>query len=249
MLRLIALLLHQRLAGQRRARAGGRAAPRGAALWAGGAAFALGAAAYVAQPGVWHEAKLSAPGPHTTQAGRATLRLRVVAMDAAPLLAYLDQPEGAAAVTSAAALPPTVQLTSSGSSFEPAFQIAPLAARLQIGNTDALAHNTHLFQGPDGRRRTLFNVALPQQGVPVTRVLTRAGLFEVRCDLHAWMRAAVFVPPNAHHLLIREAGEFELRGIPPGRWRLHVWSAGRGENVQVIDLAPGATQTLDLATR
>jgi hypothetical protein len=139
-----------------------------------------------------------------------------------------------------------VQLRSVGSVFEPAFQVAPLAARVEIGNADDVAHNTHLF---DGRRRTLFNVALPQQGVPVVRVLGRTGLFEVRCDLHAWMRAAVFVPPNGHHLLVREAGEFVLRDIAPGRWRVHVWTPARGESVLPIELGSGAAETLDIAAR
>lgn len=252
MLRLIIMLMRQRLVAERAVKPGHAAAPpaRRAALWAGGAAFALGAAAYVSPPGLWREAGVAAPRPPAAQAERATLRLRVaglgVGVDAVPLLVYLDRREGDAAVATPAASSATVRLTSIGSTFEPAFQVAPLAARVEIGNADAVAHNTHLF---DGRRRTLFNVALPQQGVPVTRVLARTGLFEARCDLHAWMRAVVFVPPNAHHLLVREAGEFVLRDIPPGRWRLHVWSSARGQSVQVIELAPGAVETLDIAAR
>ena len=252
MLRLIVLLLRQRLVAQRTASAGHAAAAplapstRRAVLWAGGAALALGAAAYASLSGVWRESSVSAPSPSAALAERATLRLRVAGVDVPPLLIYLERPEGEAAVTTAAARSTTVQLTSIGSIFEPAFQVASLAARVEIGNADAVAHSTHLF---DGRRRTLFNVALPQQGVPVTRVLARAGLFEVRCDLHAWMRAAVFVPPNVHHLLISEAGEFVLRNIPPGRWRLHVWSSVHGENVRSIVFAPGAAETLVIAAR
>jgi plastocyanin len=258
MLHLIALLLRQRLVAQRVVSAGHAAPPRErhalrrAALWAGSTALALGAAAYVAQPGVWREASVRAPAAPVEPVEPATLRLRVAAVDlgATPLLVYLDRPEGGAVATAAsAATPATVQLSSSGSVFEPAFQVAPLAARMEIGNADAVAHNTHVFQGAEGRRRTLFNVALPQQDVPVARVLARTGLFEVRCDLHAWMRAAVFVPPNVHHLLVREAGEFELRDIAPGRWRLHVWQAERGDRVRLIELAPGATEALEIAAR
>jgi hypothetical protein len=256
MLHLIALLLRQRLVAQRVVNAGHAAPPprerrvlRRAALWAGLTALAVGVAAYVAQPGVWREASVGAPAAPVEP---ATLRLRVagVGVGATPLLVYLDRPEGrAVAAAASAATPATVQLSSIGSVFEPAFQIAPLAARMELGNADAVAHNTHLFQAAEGRRRTLFNVALPKQDVPVARVLARTGLFEVRCDLHAWMRAAVFVPPNAHHLLVREAGEFELRDIAPGRWRLHVWQAERGDRVRSIELAPGATEAMEIAAR
>lgn len=252
MLRLLILLLRQRLnadRSERARRAGGRAQAWPATLkltvWAGALALVLGVAAY-ALPGQWRAAPRDAQPSAPTE--KATLRLRVAGVESPPLLVYLDRPGSDAAVARAhlaAVAPPTVQLNSVGNVFEPAFQVAPLAARVEVGNADPVAHNTHVFEG----RRTLFNVALPVQGVPVTRVLGRAGLFEVRCDLHSWMRAALFVPPNPHHAVIREAGEVVLRDIAPGSYRLHTWSRARGESVQAIDLPPGETRTLDLPAR
>lgn len=249
MLRLLFLFLRQRLHVGRpepAGRVGCRAHARRTPLWVGALALVLGAAAYTL-PG-WRAAQRDAQ-PRDAQppapAEKATLRLRVAGIESPPLLVYLDRPGSDAAATPAAATP-TVQLNSVDSVFAPAFQVAPLAARIELGNADAVAHNTHLF---DGRRRTLFNVALPQQGVPVTRVLSRGGLFEVRCDLHTWMRAAVFVPPNGHHVLVRKAGEVVLRDITPGRWQVHVWTPAHGESVQAIELGPGAAETLDVTAR
>lgn len=215
------------------------------------AAFATGLLALcvmaLALLGTWRGRTAPTPAAveATATAEKATLLLRVTGVESQPLLVFLDRGDADdGQVRPLAGL--RVQLTSINNAFEPAFQVAQLAARVEIGNADPVAHNTHLF---DRRRRTLFNVALPQQGVPVLRVLGRTGLFEARCDLHAWMRAAVFVPPNAHYAVIREAGDFALRDIAPGRWRLHAWTAARGESVQAIDLAPGATRVLDLAGR
>jgi hypothetical protein len=247
MLRLLILLLRQRL---HRARATGAEGVVGTVpmrRWpvvVGLLALALGIAAYAAV-GQWRERRaLQADPPTRLPIESATLHLRVVGVESPPLLVYIDGP-GADEPKGGDGAPPTVHVTSVGSVFQPAFQVAPLAARVQVGNADPIAHNTHVFAG----RHTLFNVALPMQGVPVTRVLGRAGLFDVRCDLHAWMRATVFVPPNPHHAVIREAGEIMLRDIAPGSWRLHVWSPATGESVQFIDLPPGATRTIDLPAR
>jgi hypothetical protein len=241
MVRLLYLLIRQRL---HRARPAGAVLARWPALMAGVAmlALTLGVAAYTLLGEPATRAALPAGPPPQA----ATLRLLVARVESAPLLVYLEAPGEADATVAEPAQPqPAVQLTSVNAAFEPAFQVAPLAARVEVGNADPIAHNTHVFDG----RRTLFNVAMPLQGVPVTKVLGRAGLFEVRCDHHSWMRAAVFVPSNPYHAVIREPGEFTLRDITPGSYRLHIWAPGGGKTTQMLDLVPGATRSLELAAR
>ena len=242
MIRLIYLLMRQRLQ-----RSGPAVAGRQRRLVQGamvlGLAVGVGVGAYALSV-EWRVQARSSPDAPRAPGDGATLRLRVAAVESPPLLVFLQAP-GAADVQRAGGPPPTVQIKSVGVAFEPAFQVAPLAARVQVGNADPVAHNTHVFDG----RSTLFNVALPHQGVEVSRVIARAGLFQVRCDLHAWMRATMFVPPGPHYRVIRQAGEFELRDIAPGPYKLHVWTAAGGETVQTIDLAPGAARSLDLPAR
>ncbi len=244
MIRLLYLLMRQRLDSARPPSPDGVTGmqrSRRPALLAGLLALAFGVAA-VAAVGEWRARQAArADAPARPLAGTASLRVRVAGVASPPLLVFLDAP-GAAGPTTAEVLPPTVQLTTVGGVFEPAFQVAPLAARVEVDNADPIPHNTHVFAG----RRTLFNVALPLQGVPVTQVLRRTGLFDVRCDLHVWMRAAVFVPPNPHYAVIRQAGDVVLRNIAPGRWRLHVWAPGQEDRVSTIELLPTATHTLEL---
>lgn len=173
----------------------------------------------------------------------AHVRWPAIALGTGALASSTSKAPGAAIPAGAEHAPQTAHLTSINSAFEPAFQVVSGAARVEIGNADPIAHITHVFDG----RRTLFNVAMPLQGVPVTRVLGRAGLFEVRCDLHPWMRAAVFVPSNAHHAVIREPGEYRLNGIAPGSYRVIVWLPGHAKKTHAVELAPGAMQPLALA--
>ncbi|HTS54665.1 MAG TPA: hypothetical protein VMH26_15440 [Burkholderiales bacterium] len=172
----------------------------------------------------------------------ATLDLRVDAVPSAPLVVYLDVPRLAGPETQTDPNA-TVRITSVNSSFQPRFQIAPLAASVEVGNQDPIPHNTHVFEAG----RTLFNVAVPLAGVRVHKVLARPGIFEVRCDFHPWMRAWLFVPSGPYHAVLWTAGEATLRDIPPGRYRLHVWMPGRGDTVRMLSFDSGEAKSLQLA--
>lgn len=165
----------------------------------------------------------------------ATLRLRVDAVPEAPLVVYLEAPGPAAGASRSAA-----SITSVNGAFEPRFQTAALGATLEMGNRDPIAHNTHLADS----RRTLFNVALPTAGARTRKLLTRPGIFDVRCDIHPWMHARIFVPADAHHAVLWRPGEVTLAGIAPGRYRLRTWEAGRGETARTLAFAPGDTLRL-----
>lgn len=181
------------------------------------------------------------PAPAETATETATLHVHVETVDAAPVVVFLDAP-GQSRRDVRATPSDTARLQSVNNLFEPRFQVAPLAASIEVGNNDSVPHNTHLYNG----QRTVFNVALPLSGSRVRKVLPRPGINGVRCDLHPWMQAWIFVPPSAHHAVMWEPGTATLRDIPPGRYRLHVWAPARGESTRMLTLASGETQSLAL---
>lgn len=221
-------------AASRRRRAG-----RGLVLAVAAVALAAGAGAALI---VANTDLGSDPAPLTRTATRsATLELQVDALESAPLVAYLDVP-GAARRETPADREAAVRITSVNNMFQPSFQVAPVAASVDVGNQDPIPHNTHVFEGG----RTLFNVAVPLSGVRVHKVLGRPGMFEVRCDFHPWMRAWLFVPSGPHHAVIRTPGKATLHDIPPGSYRLHVWQPGRGDTVRMLSFASGEVKSLRL---
>ncbi len=242
MLRLLYLLLRQKARRERGAPALGYAAPSrrrsgpkfavGAAALAACAAL-IGAYAYL---GVAPVPLALAPAP------TATLQLHVDAIESAPLVVFLEVPGPAGRETQAGA-EAAVRITSVNSSFQPVFQVAPVAASVEVGNQDPIPHNTHVFGGG----RTLFNVAVPLSGVRVHKVLGRPGIFEVRCDLHSWMRAWLFVPSGPHHAVVWTPGEAALRDIPPGSYRLHVWTPAQGDTIRTLTFASGEVKSLQLS--
>lgn len=124
---------------------------------------------------------------------------------------------------------PTPQLDNRACRFEPSMQIIR-AGTIDILNSDPVLHNTHGFYG----RRTAFNVALPEQGMRVTRELPRPGLVRVECDAHGWMLAHVFVADSPYHVLTGADGRFRLGDVPPGDYTLVVSHPYTGDHVMAV---------------
>jgi len=239
MLRLIYLLIRQRA----RRRAGNDAG--GDRERAGIVAVALTACAGVAVVMVLTFPPFSGMSMLAlarTQA--ATLTIDVEAVRSAPLVFYLEAPGTTPTQPSQPAAPPA-RITSVNSTFEPAFQVAPVAADIEVHNADPIPHNTHIFKG----ERTLFNVAIPRPGVRVHKLLSRAGILDVHCDFHPWMRAWIFVAPGPHHAVLWQAEEVTMRDIPPGDYQLHSWTPIAGQTTRTVTLQPGETLSLHIGDR
>lgn len=216
-------------------------APRRKALATSIAALALCAIAAGVAIRTYSERARAAP--LLEPSGRsATLHIRLDAIDSAPVVVYLETP-GESDLVTTEGTPETVRITSVNNAFEPAFQVAAVATRVEVMNGDAVPHNTHVFAG----RRTVFNVATPAPGVRVQKVLGRSGILEARCDFHPWMHAWIFVPPNAHHAVIWTPGQATLPDIAPGGYRLHLWTPARGRTTQTLHFDAGETKSLAIA--
>ena len=171
----------------------------------------------------------------------AVLRLSMSAVGPKPVVAYLrggdlDRPrdgEGPSSVR---------RIRSVDGRFSPAFQVVPPISVLEMSNADTVAHNTHVFS----RGETVFNVALPQQGVTVRKVLKGDGIFDVRCDMHPWMKAWVFVSPSPHYAVVHEPTTITFTGIAPGEYILHLWQPDRPESIHPLELGAGETRHLRL---
>ena len=200
-------------------------------------AFVLGAGALTA---IVLAVLVSKP-ERTTGGSAAALRLIIPVVSAAPLVVYLRGDEfdllhpGVESST-------VHRIRSVNGQFSPAFQIVPPTSTIEMVNTDSIAHNTHVFN----RGETVFNVALPVQGVTVTKVLTGDGIFDVRCDMHPWMRAWLFVSPSRHYAVVHEPTTIGFTGMAPGEYILHVWQPDRPESIHSVNLRAGETRQLRL---
>lgn len=118
----------------------------------------------------------------------------------------------------------------------PHVMTASAGSTLEILNSDPVLHNSHGYLGP----ASAFNVALPLKNQKVTRRLDKPGALKVKCDVHPWMSAYVFVADGPSAVTGGDGG-FSISGVPPGTYTVTAWHERFGEkSAQVTVPASGA---------
>lgn len=126
--------------------------------------------------------------------------------------------------------------------FEPHVQVVAAETSIGIHNSDPVLHNTHGFLN----NKTVFNVALPLQGMEIKKPLKKTGLVRIDCDAHGWMRGWIYVADNPYYDITDEKGNFEITKIPPGTYNLEVWQEEKGATERKITVVAGKTVSLDM---
>src|SRR5260370_35966557 len=115
--------------------------------------------------------------------------------------------------------------------FRPRLQGAVRGQVIQIRNGDRTLHNTHGY----ALGSTLFNYAQPANSQALERPLpSSSGVVKLKCDVHPWMTAFVFVTDNPYLAVTGAVGRFSIHGVPVRNYRLEAWHRGfglKGENI------------------
>lgn len=99
-------------------------------------------------------------------------------------------------------------------------------------NDDTVVHN--VFAPPGSAKQ--FNLGTYGVGVTKTATFDELGEVPLLCNVHAEMLAYILVLQNPYFALTDKAGIFEIKGVPPGTYKLKVWHEklqGAEQNVAV----------------
>ena len=133
-------------------------------------------------------------------------------------------------------------LDNRGCEFLPRVQVAQPLATLEVRNSDPILHSAHAYL-QDGR--TAFHVALPHFRNRTRTQLPQAGLLRIQCDVgHTWMRAYILISSSPFSSVTGAEGTFEIRGIPPGRYRLLAWHEAFGTIEREVSVVEGEHSNL-----
>ncbi|HYQ48474.1 MAG TPA: hypothetical protein VEP69_05370 [Thermodesulfovibrionales bacterium] len=121
--------------------------------------------------------------------------------------------------------------------FHPPVQVIPVGMNVAIHNSDPVLHNTHGFL----IKSTMFNVAMPKQGMQVERPLNRPGIIRVECDSHGWMRGWIYVADNPYYAMTGKDGTFTISDVPPGTYTLVIWQEYMGSKEMPVTVKPKET--------
>jgi len=134
-----------------------------------------------------------------------------------------------------------IRMHQKNAQFEPRFLAVPAGQTLEMPNDDAIFHNVFSFSKPND-----FDLGLYPAGESRSVRFAHPGVVNIYCSIHESMTATVFVAPSPWLAVAKPTGEFELRGVPPGRYRLRVWNERLPEAGQIVEVTAGATRRVDV---
>ena len=117
--------------------------------------------------------------------------------------------------------------------FVPHAAVATVGSTAEFLNSDPTLHTVHLY-GP-----LEVNLALPFQGMKITRRLDQPGMVVVKCDVHGWMQAFIRVDRHPFHAVTDASGAFSITGVPPGDYTLSAWHERLGTENRPVSVRDG----------
>jgi plastocyanin len=157
------------------------------------------------------------------------------APDLSDAVIYLDGrgPRGAASARPEMAL--------DARQFRPRVLVVPVGTTVNFPNLDPFNHNVFSVSGPNA-----FDLGLYGRGESKNRRLNRPGVVRVFCNIHPRMSAFIHVRDNAWYTQPGADGSFEIAGVPPGTYTIHVWHERAPEVTREITVPAGGSSGLSL---
>lgn len=115
---------------------------------------------------------------------------------------------------------------------------------LKIVNSDATTHNVHALAEVNEE----FNVGQHQGQPPVLRKFAKAEVtVPIVCNQHPWMRAVAHVVSNPFFAVTDADGNYELKGLPPGKYTIVAVHERFGSTEQQVTVVAGKPAPVDFS--
>jgi hypothetical protein len=118
--------------------------------------------------------------------------------------------------------------------FVPHVQATTVGSTLKVTTQDAgILHSAHSLA------TNSFNVSVFSPDKPVEQRLLRAGWMPIKCAVHGWMDAHIWVFPHDFFAVTSPEGKFRIEGVPPGKYEIKVWHEALEETRQEVSVEAG----------
>jgi plastocyanin len=115
--------------------------------------------------------------------------------------------------------PGPFRLVQKNKMFTPHLLVVPTGSSVEFPNEDPFFHN--VFSLFNGKR---FDLGLYESGTSRAVRFDREGVSYIFCNIHPEMGAVVLALSTPYWGVSNANGEVEIAEVPPGNYRLHVWS-------------------------
>jgi uncharacterized membrane protein len=96
-----------------------------------------------------------------------------------------------------------------------------------------------------GVRRTVYNLALPFKDQVIKKPNRVAGMINIKCDSHPWMRAYIYSSKHPYVAITDEKGNYEIKDLLPGKYQVKIWHEGFGQVVKKVTVTAGKSSELN----
>ncbi|MBI3541510.1 MAG: carboxypeptidase regulatory-like domain-containing protein, partial [Deltaproteobacteria bacterium] len=132
-------------------------------------------------------------------------------------------------------------LDQKGCRFDPHIVLVPLGADLEILNSDGVLHGFHTLS----RTNPPMNKAQPASTPKMVVRFQSPEIFEIRCDVHDWMRGWIVVEEHPYYSVSDEEGHFRLQDLPAGNYTVRVWHEVLGMQSKRVQIVEGQETRAD----
>ena len=128
----------------------------------------------------------------------------------------------------------------------PEVQTAIAGGTLNVRNQDAVEHRTRIVRRDGGELLATIRETDEGQVVPDERALSKPGVLELTCAVHAWTHAWISVFDHPYFTLTASDGSFAIDSVPPGRYAIRLWHPRLGVAQDSVTVDPGVVSSATL---
>jgi hypothetical protein len=146
----------------------------------------------------------------------------------------------------AGALPPLAPVTLDNACcrFIPHVAFVPVGARVAIKNSDPMSHAVAISTLSGVQ---LYMVTIPSGDRAETTPIETAGILEVTCPIHSWMRGWLIATRHPYVAVTNERGEARLDSVPAGAHDLVFWHERLGSASKRLTLEASTDQRVTVS--
>jgi plastocyanin len=134
--------------------------------------------------------------------------------------------------------PQPAELDQVGCMYKPHVLGVMVGQELRILSSDPTTHNIHFVS----KVNKPWNQTQQPGSPPFLHKFTSPEIMiPVHCNHHPWMSAFVGVTSNPFFAVTGEDGTFTIKGLPPGEYTLHAWTATFGAQELKVTVRAGGT--------
>jgi plastocyanin len=157
-----------------------------------------------------------------------------------PAVAYVVGPGSSAAAESEL----RVTMTQRDTAFVPSVLAVRAGGTVSFPNGDPFFHN--VFSYSSAQR---FDLGRYPQGESKDVVFREAGIVEVFCEVHEFMRGVIVVTANPYHAIVGADGRFRIAGVPAGEHTIAFWHPDHEAAQQLVNVVAGTSTRVEVSLR